>query len=325
MDRSRPFIEVSVNGKPVSNAFYSRLTSARISDAPGQKADTVDLTFDDAGNEIEMPPTGALITVRFGYRDIGASKMGVFTIEKPKISGGSEGEFLSLSGRSADMRSDVKEPLSEHFDDQTLGSVVETLAKRHGYRAKVAQEFASIKLPYIARTEQSSVDFLTRLADRHGALFSVKDTTFLFLRRGEILAPITIYRNECESWEFDIEPRPQYSATEAGWFDRSKGEVEYETYSAGSTGPRKRLRNIHASPVEAKAAAKSESERLGRATGSGSLTLMGRPEVMADAPLVTQGFRKEANGRWRVAGVDHTFEETYMTTIKLEAPETGKT
>jgi uncharacterized protein len=325
MARSHPFIEVTVNGKPVSGAFYSRLVSARICDAPGQKADTVDLTFDDAGNEIEMPPNGALIVVRFGFRDFGASKMGVFTVEKPTISGGPHGEFLNLSGRSADMRSDVKEPLSEHFDDQTLGQITEALAARHGYRAKVDQELASIQLPYTARVGQSAVDFLTRLADRFGALFSVKDQTFLLLRRGAFLPPITIHKHECESWEFEFEPRPQYGSSEAGWFDRSKGKVTYETYHGTSGGPRKRMRVIYPTEKEAGAAARSETERLGRATGSGSLTLGGRPEIMADAPLITAGFRPEVNGQWSVAGVDHVYEETYMTTIKLEAPSTGKT
>lgn len=45
---------------------------------------------------------------------------------------------------------------------------------------------------------------------------------------------------------------------------------------------------------------------------------------MADALFVTTGFRKEANGLWRRAGVKHRFADTYMTSIDLEAPEEGK-
>ena len=55
MDRSRPFIEVDVDGKTVSSAFYTRLSSATISDAPGQEADTCELVFDDQGNAIAVP------------------------------------------------------------------------------------------------------------------------------------------------------------------------------------------------------------------------------------------------------------------------------
>lgn len=323
MDRSRPFIEVSVSGKPVSSYFYSLLSSASIRDLPGQDSDTCELTFDDSLNQIAMPPAGAIITVKFGFRDAGSWKMGVFEVEKPKIKGGADGEFLVLSGRSAATAQDLKEPSSEHFDDMTIGGIVEQLAGRHGYDAKVGGELASVKVPYIARIGQSPVDFLTRLADRHQALFAVKDRKFLFLPRGSLPA-LTIDKSECESWEFTVEPRPRHSAVESQWFDRATGKLMTETHSTGLQGPVKRLRTVLNSQAEAKAAAVSEGERLARATGTGSITLAGRPEAMADAPIVTTGFRSDANGEWAAASVDHEFSDTYMTTIELEAPGTGK-
>ena len=318
-----PFIEVSVNGQPVHDLFYSRLVSATIHDAPGQEADNIELRFDDACNDIELPAKGAIVVVRFGFKDSGAQKMGVFVVEKTGIEGGDRGEFLNVSGRSADMRSDVKEPLSEHFDATTLGSIVSELAKRHGYEAKLDPELAAIELPYIARYEQSSTDFLTRLADRFGAVFAVKDQKFLFLKRG-ILPAVTIDKSECESWSFEVEPRPVYGKTEVGWYDRETGTVVYEHVETGRDGSTKRLRKVLGSKEEAKAAAEAEGRRLGRATGSGSITLAGRPDIMADAPIQTNGWRAEVNGLWRCAGVDHVYGDTYMTTIEVEAPEEGK-
>jgi phage protein D len=323
MDRSRPFIEVSVDGKTVSDAFYLRLASATITDAPGQEADTCELVFDDVNNEIEVPEKGARITVRFGFRDGGTWKMGVFTFEKASIEGGEGGEKVTLSCRSADMRSDVKEPLSEHFDDATVGDIVGELAGRHGYGSKVSPELASIKLGYIARTGQSAVDFLTRLADRTNAMFAVKDNKFLFLTRGS-LPPVTIAKGDCESWNFTVEPRPKYGKISCGWYDRTTNETEFEEHSTGLEGPENRLRKVYGSREEARRAAESEGDRLARATGSGSLTLAGRPEILADAPIVTTGFRKEGNGSWRAASVEHRFDHTYMTTINLEAPKEGK-
>lgn len=322
-----PFIEATVNGKPVKDAFYSRLSSATIHDAPGQEADTVELTFDDGDNEVEMPAKGASILVRFGFRGgIGAAssqKMGVFVVEKSRIEGGEQGELLIISGRSADMRSDVKEPLSEHFDEATVGDIVQQLASRHGMGSKVDPELADIKLPYVARFEQSTADFLTRLADRSGAMFAVKDGKFLFLKRG-ILPSVTIDKSECESWSFEVEPRPLFGKVQAGWYDRTKNAVVYEGVETGLKGPSKRLRTIVGSAAEAKAYAGSELKRLGRGTGSGSITISGRPDIMGDTPITTTGFRSEINGAWRCAGVNHAYAETYMTTVELEAPEEGK-
>ncbi len=63
------------------------------------------------------------------------------------------------------------------------------------------------------------------------------------------------------------------------------------------------LRGCYTCKEEAQAAAASESDRLCRAIGSGSLTLEGRPEIMADQPLLLQGFRGEINGPWKAATV----------------------
>lgn len=323
MDRSTPFIEVTVAGRPVSTAFYTRLSTASIHDAPGQEADTCELVFDDSGNEIEVPEKGARITVKFGFRGGGGWKMGVFDFDKAMIGGGANGELLTLSCRSADMRSDVKEPLSEHFDDTTIGDIVEHLARRHKHTAKISPELASIKIDYVARAEQSAVDFLTRLADRTNALFAIKGNQFLFLTRGT-LQSVSIDKTECESWSFSIEPRPKYGKVAVGWYDRTSNKTVFEEHSTGLEGPVKRLRKSYGSAAEAKKAAEAESDRLGRATGSGSLTLGGRPEIMADTPIIATGFRKEASGQWQVASVDHVYGDTYLTTINLEAPKEGK-
>lgn len=321
--RYRPFIEASVNGKAVSSAFYTRLNKATITDAPGQDGDTCELTFDDANNEIEMPQKGASLSIKFGFKDGFAWKMGSFKVEKSTIIGGSDGEFITISGRSADMRQDIKEPLNEHFDETTIGSIVSELAKRHGFKDKTSSEFASIKLPYIARMNQSSADFLTRLADQHDALFSIKDGKFLFLKRGQMPA-ITINRDQCESWNFTVEPRPKVGKTQAGWFDRTTGKTLFESHSTALKGPIKRLRNTFSSLGEAQSAAQSEANKMMRATGTGSISLAGMPEIMADTPIIIKGFRKEANGLWRAGTVTHTYDDTYKTSISLEADEKGK-
>ncbi len=323
MSRSIPIIEVSVNGQSVSAGFYKRLISATITDAPGQNADTCELTFDDANNEIEIPQKGAKLTAKFGFEDAGTLKMGVFSIEKSSIEGGEDGELVKLSGRSADMREDIKEPLSEHFDDTTVKAIVEELAGRHGFAAKVDDEYAGLQVDYMARANQSSADFLTRLADNSGALFSIKDGKFLFLKRGGQQS-FTIEKNMCESWSFSVEPRPQYANAEAGWFERETGKTHFESFSTGLKGPLKRVRTLFNSKAEAAAKAKSEGERMARSTGSGTITLAGMPELMADMPLILVGFRPEANGEWRAGTVTHTYDDTYKTSVTLEAPEKGK-
>lgn len=322
--RHKPFITVLVGGNPVSATFYDRLSTATITDNAGQDADTLELVFDDSGNELVMPEKGAKLNVSFGYRDYGSSMMGDFVVEKSGIALDQGGEVMSISAHSTDLRADVKEQDFEHFEDTTIGTIVGQLAKRHGYDTKVSPELAARPVTYIARTGQSAMDFLTRLADRNQALFSIKANKFLFLSRGG-LPPITITKSMCESASFEVEPRARFGKVEASWFDRSKGKAESVTHETGLDGAVRRLRTVFASKAEAEAAAASEGDRLGRATGTGSLSLFGMPEIMADAPLILEGFRAEANGEWRAGTVTHTYaSDSYKTSVELEAPEKGK-
>ncbi|MBB5074127.1 phage protein D [Bartonella callosciuri] len=281
--------------------------------------------LDDSYRDEGFPQTGSALQVIFGYENGIRAFMGRFVVESVVSIGGSEGEILRLCGKSASMRKELKEQASEHFDNKTIGEIVETLAKRHGYQAKVSPQFSKQTLPYVIRTNQSAVDFLTRLADRMQARFLIKDEKFLFLS-GDNLPSLTIYKHDCSSWEFTLEPRTQYGTIAAAYFDRSQGQQCQVTQQIGFCGPVRRLRTCYTSKEEAQAAAASESDRLCRAVSSGSLTLEGRPEIMADQPLLLQGFRGEINGPWKAATVTHRYDKQsgYITEIILEAPDKGK-
>ncbi|WP_142417292.1 phage late control D family protein, partial [Bartonella massiliensis] len=263
--------------------------------------------------------------VTFGYENSIRAFMGRFVVESVISCGGSDGEILRLCGKSASMREEIKEQASEHFDHKTIAEIVKTLAKRHGYQAKVSPQFTKQTLPYVVRTDQSAIDFLTRLADRMQARFLIKDNKFLFLS-GNNLPLQTIHQQDCSYWEFSLEPRTQYGTIEASYFDRTKGQQHSVKHHTGYHGPVRRLRTCYPCEAEALAACASESDRLCRAMGSGSVSLEGRPEIMAGQPLLLQGFRGEINGPWHAATVTHRYEKQsgYITEITFEAPNQGK-
>ncbi|WP_254493694.1 phage late control D family protein [Bartonella sp. B1099] len=323
--RTHPFIEVRVGDKLVHEVFYQRLLTATITDNAGNEADTFEAEFDDSGNDLEIPSRNTALHVTFGYEGSIRAFMGRFVVETVISCGGSDGEILRLCGKSASMRGELKEQVSEHFDHKTIGEIVEILAKRHGYQAKVSPKFTKQTLPYVVRTDQSVIDFLTRLADRMQARFLIKDNKFLFLG-GDNLPLQTIHQYDCAHWEFTLEPRTQYGTIEASYFDRSKGQQHVVTHHTGYHGPVRRLRTCYPCESQAQAAAASESDRLCRAMGSGSLSLEGRPEIMADQPLLLQGFRREINGPWHAATVTHRYEKQsgYITEITLEALNQGE-
>ncbi|MET3589104.1 phage protein D [Bartonella silvatica] len=311
--------------KPVHEVFYQSLITATITDHAGNEADTFEAEFDDIGNDLEVPQNNSTLQVVFGYEGSISAFMGRFVVESVVSIGGRDGEILRLCGKSASMCGEIKEQGSEYFDHHTIGEIVETLAKHHGYQAKVSPQFYREYLSYVVRTEQSTLDFLTRLADRMRARFFIKDNKFLFLGQG-VLFSLTIHKHECSSWEFTLEPRTQYGTIESSYFDRSTGRQLSVQHQTGFCGPVRRLRHCYPCQEEARAVAASESDRLFRAMGSGSLILQGSPEVMADQPLLLQGFRGQINGIWTAASVTHCYEKQsgYTTQITFEVPIKGK-
>ncbi len=332
-----PFIEVEINGAPSNQIFYDRLISATITDAPGQDSDSIDLEFDDSpdpetGNYIlEIPPENAEIWISFGYRDTGASKMGLFTLDQPE-DGHEETSFMRLSGRAADMSGDLKEALSEHWDDTTIGKVIEELAKRHNLDAQISPSLASIPLEYYSRINQSMLGFGTDLADQLGGIFAVKGGKMLLLKRGEgkdakgnDLSPIIIDRSECSSWGFSGFPRQLFGQVETEWFDRAKGRYIRETAATGlDSTVKRRMQHPYPSKEFAKRAAQAEGERLSRESAKGQMTLPGRPEIVAEMPLTLTSFRPGRNGFWKVDTARHVYQDTYTTEVDIEAPEGGR-
>ncbi|MET3589957.1 hypothetical protein ABID23_001049, partial [Bartonella silvatica] len=165
------------------------------------------------------------LQVVFGYEGSISAFMGCFVVESVVSCGGSDGEILRLCGKSASIRKELKEQDSEHFDHKTVGEIVETLAKRHCYQAKISPQFTQQTLPYVVRTDQSAVDFLTRLADRMQARFLIKDNKFLFIS-GDNLPALELHKSDCSSWEFTLEPRTQYGSVEAFYFDPPYWDME---------------------------------------------------------------------------------------------------
>lgn len=80
-----PLIEITVDGKPVSGLFYSRLISVSVTDKEGTRSDTVTLKLDDSNPFAEIPRRGAKISVSMGYVESGVKSMGDFVVDEVEI------------------------------------------------------------------------------------------------------------------------------------------------------------------------------------------------------------------------------------------------
>jgi len=87
-------------------------------------------------------------------------------------------------------------------------------------------------------------------------------------------------------------------------------------------GPTLRLRQTFTDHDLAVAATESKASAFTRSTGTLSLTLPGRTDILSETPIELSGFAEELDGRWIVTQATHRLDSGgYVTEVEGERPE----
>ena len=185
LDPSR--FSVSVDGKDVTTAFAPHLTSIEVQDQAGAASDSATLEFDDSDGAIVFPRSGAALAIKL-VDDAGLGQVFRGTVDEVKSTGSrGSGRDLHITAKGADTGAPLKEGRERHWDNATLGKVLDDAAKAHGLdSAKVDPSLASIQVDYVAQQGESLLSFGQRLAREHGGTFRVSGKVAVMDRRGHI-------------------------------------------------------------------------------------------------------------------------------------------
>lgn len=280
-----PRYRILADGSPVSAGFNDRMTDLTITDHEGMQADDLKITFDDRDFACTPPRKGSKLTVFIDDgRGAGFVLMGVFTVTGRKRSfKKTEGRVLTVHGRSADVRQEMKQPRTGAHQDTDLEGVAGKIAGRYGLGVKVSPKLGKLKLPYLDQAEESDLHLLSRLARDFDAVFKVANGTVLFLARDEVESTIALAMTDFIDCSVDDDDRAQHSKSTAHHHDRGKVERTPETYGAddGSEGPESMLRHTFPTRELAQAAAKGRQSRLERMETRLHGVLTGHTGVMA--------------------------------------------
>ena len=329
-----PLLKVTVDGKEVAGGFYGCLIDLKIRDEAGQKSDSLTVTLNDAGNVIELPREKALIEVSGGFKETGLTLMGSYELQTISIQGGAdEPEIIVLQASAADLKRKLKGKGREAFDGKTVGEIVDAIAQRNGMQARVSEQLRNIKVPYRARVDASEIDFLTTLADQHGAVVKPMGDKLVMAPRGEAkaasgknLPPIQIEKSDCSRWRIEPKGRPQYGKVRGAYIDQDTGKRQMTSANTGMEGPEFTIRDPFPTREQAEKGALAEARRLTRNTGDGHFELaLGRPDAQAEADVTAgSSFRTGVAGNWRAEAVEHTFDDNgFRTKIEIKAREDG--
>lgn len=345
-DQPTPDFQILVNGTDISPKVKSRLMSLRLTDNRGFEADTVEVQLDDADGELAMPPKGASMQVRIGWKGSALIDKGTYTIDELEHSG--PPDSLTIRGKSADMRGTLQQSREQSYHQQNISSIIDTIAARHQLKAKISDKLKAEVIEHIDQANESDANFLTRLAEQFDAIATVKNGNLLFLQAGQsntasgmALEGVEITRQSGDSHHFGVADRDAYSGVVAYWQndkgakrqtvkakkpkepkpDDVKVIVGEKEIMVGSNDNVKTLRHIYANKQNAERAARAMWDKLQRGVATFTITLaMGRPELFPEQPVSVSGFKPPIdNSSWILTRVEHNINDMgYTTGIELE-------
>ncbi|MEQ9723016.1 phage late control D family protein [Yersinia alsatica] len=340
----RPAFDIKIGGK-TQTTVNDRLISLTLTDNRGFEADMLELVIDDADQKVVLPKRGAQIDIALGWKGEPLVNKGRFTVDE--ISHTGPPDQLIVTARSADFRDtfNVKREYSWH--DITVGKVVASIASRYDLKAGVSEDLGKIEIDHADQTSESDISFLTRMAEKLGAITTIKNGMLLFMhpgravsQSGKLLPAITITRASGDKHSFRVADRDAYTGVTAYWLDLNYGKPQKTSvrrkrktatppkiktpassskegnYLEGVEGNVFVMRETFKTERAARRAAAARWSKLQRGAAEFTMTLArGRADLFPELPAVMQGFKPEIDqADWIITQVTHTIGDNGFTT-----------
>lgn len=340
-----PVWRIEADNKDITASLAGRLLELTINDRRGLESDTLDITLDDSDGQIKWPRRGVTLQVYLGYEGMRLYDHGRYVVDEIGYDG--PPDRMSLRCKAPDLLARFKTSKTRSFDKTTIGAIVKKLAAENKLTAAITPALAKISIPHIDQTQESDLNFLTRLGERYGATAKIANEKLIFAKTGtgqstsgKPLPVYAIHLSMVRSYGYTQQGRGEYTGVEAVWHDHrlskrklaktgKKGTITTtEEVTAGSNDNVKRLKQSFPDEASAKAAAAAEWQRLQSARETLSLDVQhGLPGLRAETLVTTAGFKAQLNGDWVATDVTHTLSggNGFSTRISLETVDDYET
>ncbi len=265
------------------------------------------------------------IALALGYRGAPLVDKGSYVVDEAEHTGAPD--QLTLRARSADLGQTLRQRREQSWHAGTVGAIVGAIAQRNGLRARIDATLAARTVAHIDQTNESDLNFLTRLGRLHDALATVKAGHLLFLpvgrattSSGQGLPTVVITRADGDQHRYQQADRDHYSGVRAYWHSASMGNRR--SVLVGTATHAKTLKDTLPTEAEARRAAQSEWQRIQRGAATLALTLAhGNPLLVPETPLEVRSFKPQIDGTgWLVVHSEHSLDGSggYTTSIEAE-------
>lgn len=322
----KPRWKVTLDGRDLTSTLAPRLMSLKISACRQYSADQLDIELSDHDGQLALPPKTATLQVWLGWDDTGLTDMGTFAIDELEHTGAPD--QLILRGRSAHLRGDLRQQREQSYTDTTVGAIIDQLAGRNNLTPRCHASLADAVIDHVEQTNESDINFLTRLGKHYDAVATIKAGALIFCPIGEGTTPtgkplpsVTLVRADGDQHRYHAADRDAYGGIRALYDDVHTGKTEAVLVGTDDGQGVKTLRTIYASKSNALRAARSEYGRLLRGIVTFEYSLArGRPDLYPEMHVRVRGFKPEIDDTdWIIVRAEHALDgQGFMTRLELE-------
>lgn len=319
----KPAFRITGTGGDLTKTYAQRLASLTITDNSTEQADTVSIELSNHDGKLPIPSEGEILSIAIGYEGNTVDK-GKFVIDEISLSGFPE--RMTLSGKAAPFAAaggftPFQSRKTRSFDNITLGQLVTNIAAECGLIPGIAPQYYAVTIPHLDQTNESNMNLLTRLARDYEALMKPTFGRLLFLPRstgasitGALIPGPTITKGEVATYSAQFSERTKYGSATTRWHDPETGETNSFKLDGEGTGADYEAPNLYPDETAAKNAAKSFLKSSERGSESITLSMSGRPDIIAEGLITLSGFPDAMNKSWTIKTVTHSLSPSGFTT-----------
>ena len=320
-----PIYRLEVDGNDISPLVVDRLISLSIKDNRGLVVDSVDIELDDSDGQLEIPPEGAIIQVWIGWSNTGLVDKGKYKVESVTHHGAPD--VLSISAFSNDVSEGLKQKRERSFSNKSIQMIFETVGAEYALKTIVHDTLANRVISYIAQNE-SDANLITRIADEHDAIATVKNGHLILLPRGASqtasglpLPTAQIFRSDGDGHNYTTGTgTDRITGVKAFYYDAGKSKKLYVVIGDNEENL-KEIRYVHRDKKTAELACQAEFNRCKRSSQKLSYTFaFGQPELIPEQEFVFTGLKPQIDDIvWLGTNVTHNLTDSgFTTSVELE-------
>lgn len=327
MASPKPIYCITVDNNDISLNLITRLMQLRIENKRGFEVDTLDLTLSDHDGMLQIPSKGAVIKAWIGWQHSGLVYKGSYIVKEVEHSGAPD--TLRIRATSADMKASLKQKKERSYDNVLLKEIVEKIALEQELDVEISDTLADHKIIHLDQNE-SDANLLTRLADEHDAIVTIKNGKLLFMPKGQSqtvkgldLDTVILTRDQGDEHRYSFsDGGEEVTAIKAFYYDDQMGKKLEVIVGDQSNQNIKELRHIHRDKQTATLAARAKLNHFKRTAETLSYRLArGNPDLIPEQTFIFVGLKPQIDDiYWLGTTITDTLDSSsgYTTDIQLE-------